>query len=396
MPRSLSPDSPLLLNPPAAAPAAVASGGSVELQRLRSHVLALDALSSSGSSSSDEEREDRALLPLAAAAAAAASPQLASQAAPQNGADGGTSGAPAADSAAERTAGTAGHSDDVSGGGRAVPGCAFPALFAAEVRGPPGAAHAAGCQLVAAPPLIRHGAGALAGLLQSPDDSLAVETPTSPAERYRQAVGIHQCAVGGWANGAGIRSEPSADGVQLQQRWLLASGRQRQPDEGSGQPPVPFAEESSRDGDSGAQPAEQPRPPTPPAAEARRSSSGAAPSAGAMRSPPAPPSLPQVTQLSCTDHMPTDRLCMNASFTVVHYQVHTCCTCTARLQTNIMHRFPDEEFIGWAYGCAGCFMFPHAGDWSACAAALRPPRQLISGRPHPQPQPARCRCQRQP
>ena len=269
----------------------------MELQRLRSHVLALDALSSSGGSSSDEEREDSALLP-PAADAAAAMPQQASQAATQPGVDEGTPAISAADSAAERIADTAVLSASGSGGARAVAGCAYPMPVAAEVRGASGAGHSAMCQLAAVPPLIRHGAGALAGLLESADDDLTVQSPSSPVQRYRQAMGLPQePAVGGWPSTAGLRLGPSADGVQLQQRWLVASGRQVHPDERTEQPQMCPAEAPGGNGDSGPQDTEQPRPPTPPAA--RRGGSGAAPSAGSMRAPPAPPSLPQVPQLDC-------------------------------------------------------------------------------------------------
>ena len=290
MPRSLSPDSPLVLNP--AAPSTAAVGGCVELQHLRSHVLALDALNSG--SSSDEEPGDSALPPVAAAAV---SPLQDAVPATWHRAEGGNPGLAVTDSTAEPVAGTAVLSDNGRADAFAGSDDVQPVPAAAEVIGLRSAAQAVDRQVAAGPPLIRHGAGALAGLLQTPEDAPAAQSSTSTAERYRQAMGgLLQPSVGCWSLGAGMRSEELADGIQLQQRWLLASGQQHQSTAATDLPP---AKEPSRDGEKAVPAIEQPRPPTPPATAARRGGSGAAPSAGGMRPPPSPPSLPQVAKLVC-------------------------------------------------------------------------------------------------
>ena len=176
VPRSLSPDSPL---PQVPVTSAVPCGGSVELQRLRSHVLPLDALGSSGSSS-DEDRD-----------------MTVQTVAP-------------------------------------LPQAATPQQHMVPDR-----------ELEAKPPLIRHGGGALAGLLDGPEEGIsAPEAAAATAERFRRATGSpHKPAAAGDAadgahrsaqslpfasgkkrvGGPGAVSKLLTGGMQARQQWSSSS-----------------------------------------------------------------------------------------------------------------------------------------------------------------------------
>ena len=209
VPRSLSPDSPL---PAVPAAHAVPCGGSVELQRLRSHVLPLEALGSSGSSS-DDEQDISASLQAAAPVQQAPSPKGAGP--PDlracDGAAGDADGRVAAPQGAVREAPDAAQSPDSEPG----PG--------RKVEAPPNATRAvANDQPTADPPFIRHGAGALAGLLQSLQESHAAEPSAATAERFRRATGL-PCQPA-----SAMTAGDETDGVrESAQRGAFASGKAR-------------------------------------------------------------------------------------------------------------------------------------------------------------------------
>ena len=206
VPRSLSPDSPL---PEAPAVSAAPCGGSVELQCLRSHVLPLEALNSSGSSS-DEDQDGSALVKDAAPLRQATAPQQhISSPDPRLGMGGANARGPG----------------NCSVGG--VEGAAVGAPDAAQVtpvrevsRTPGAVGEAPDHEWEAEPPLIRHGGGALAGLLDRPEETLpTTEGAGATAERFRRATGSMR-----WPAAA----VDSADGVQESvQRGQFASGKKR-------------------------------------------------------------------------------------------------------------------------------------------------------------------------
>ncbi len=235
VPRSLSPDSPLPPQVPAAASAAPC-GGSVELQRLRSHVLPLGALSSSGSSSDEDPEGSASAQTAAPLRQAAAAQQRTDMPDPPAGTRG-----PAARVAVQNSV------VEVESGANGAPDAAQ-STPAGEVSRAPDAVQESH-ELEAKPPLIRHGGGALAGLLDGPDADARAEAAEATAERFRRATGsLHRPAaagdaaddarrgsaqrvpfasgkkrVGGWGPGAGAASSSG----QPQRPWPACTGQQQ-------------------------------------------------------------------------------------------------------------------------------------------------------------------------
>ena len=208
VPRSLSPDSPLPQVPAAAS--AAPCGGSVELQRLRSHVLPLEALGSSGSSS-DEEREGSASAQTAAPLRQAAAP---------HDVRAGTCGPDARDAAQDSVVAVDKAAGEAPDAARCTP--------AGEVSSAPDALRdLPDREPEAKPPLIRHSGGALAGLLDGSEADVRAEAAEATAARFRRATGSlpRPAAAGDAAEGAGRGSA---------QRLPFASGKKRVGGWGSG------------------------------------------------------------------------------------------------------------------------------------------------------------------
>jgi len=229
--RSPSPDSPLPKDPAAAA-SATPCGGSVELQRLRSHVLSIEALGSSGSSSDEDQEASESVQSAARTQQAAAPPD------PQAGTCGPDACSSVQTSVAEMVS-AAHEAPDVARSNSA--GEASRTLDAVR--------EVLNHGLDAKPPLIRHGGGALAGLLDSPEADFHAEAAEATAERFRRATGsLHRPAaagdaaddarcgsaqrvpfasgkkrVGGWGPGAGLMNSSG----QSQRPWPACTGPQQ-------------------------------------------------------------------------------------------------------------------------------------------------------------------------